>query len=129
MTTVYYAIDGTEFKDKRECLEHEKEIRDKFAQDGKDYLYMYNRNGEGVEDPDEAYLIYIQSSAMHYDDMEKGACYFINLSNNQGSPYDGINDESAGWYYWNENIDSYCWMDEDLVEAIYKTVKNRGGSV
>lgn len=127
MTTVYFAFDGTEFRDKNECLDYEKELREKYSYEGKNYLMMYNRRGVLTEDPDEAYVVHIMTSADSFDDLEKGACYFIQLCKDYDASYEGIDEESFGWYYWNECSDSYLWMDDDLVGTIYSAVKNEGG--
>lgn len=127
MITVYRAFNGTEFTSEKECLAYEAKAREEALKEGVNYLFMYNRNGEYVTDPDMAYIVHILPSTESYDELEKGACYFIQLCKEREIAYDGINEESAGWYYWNECIDSYCWLDDELVEAIYKTIKNEGG--
>lgn len=127
MTTVYRAFDGTEFTSEKECLAYEAKAREEALKEGVNYLSMYNRNGERVTDPDAAYVVHIVCSAENYDDLEKGACYFIQLCKEREIAYDGITEEEYGWFYWNECCESYCWMDEDLVGAIYNAVKGEGG--
>lgn len=127
MTTVYRAFNGTEFTSEKECLDYEAKAREEALKEGVNYLFMYNRNGDYTTDPDVAYIVHILPSAESYDDLEKGACYFIQLCKERKTVSNGITEEENGWFYWNEYIDSYCWIDDDLVTAIFNAVKNGGG--
>ena len=83
MRTVFLSDDGTIFESAIECVEYEREHP---------ALLMYGIDGK-TTDPDKAYLVILSS--------KEGAKSFISLCKDRESPYDGIDEDSVGFFIWN----------------------------
>ena len=83
METVYRANDGTIFESAKECVKYEREHP---------AFLMYGIDGK-TTDPDKAYLVILNS--------KEGAKSFISLCNDRESPYNGIDEDSVGFFIWN----------------------------
>ena len=101
--TVYIAFDGKEFDDYSECERYEiKELQDKY---GKDYLLVYDENGELIALDNDYWLS--QSSAYIICKSEKALNYL-----NKIFDYNGVNNVDydgkfpASFYY---DFDTKKW--------------------
>ena len=99
----YKAKDGATFDSINECRAHEAELV-------KDGYVMLNRDGNKTEDPDEAMGVYIAD--------EESAKALLKRFRLVGSPYEGLDEDSIGAYYWNDMLDRYEYFDETQISVI-----------
>lgn len=99
----YRAKDGATFDSINECRAHEAELVKN------DYV-MLDRDGNKTEDPDEAMGVYIAD--------EKSAKALLKRFRLVGSPYEGLDEDSIGAYYWNDMLDRYEYFDETQISVI-----------
>lgn len=99
----YRAKDGVTFDSVNECRAHEAALV-------KDSYVMLNRDGNKTEDPDEAMGVYIAD--------EESAKALLKRFRSVGSPYEGLDEDSIGAYYWNDMLDRYEYFDETQISVI-----------
>jgi hypothetical protein len=102
MEVIYRAIDGTEFKTEQACREYEL----RFVSGVK----MWNRDGLSVTHPSYGVVIYLDGK-----DAAKGfraLCDFYNDS------YGGISEGDEGLFYWDDGLDEYRWIDEEIFKPL-----------
>lgn len=105
MEVLYRAFDGKLFHSPEECLRHEKE-NPLFKMWGEDGL---------TTDPDCARVV-------HIIDEDSGANKFVELCEDMGVSYDGIEAySSTGWYLWDD--DQYVYIPDDTINAIMHASK------
>ena len=105
MKIIFQAIDGKLFYDRADAEQYEQHILD--------LVQMWNLSGEPTTDTMNAYVIHLAP---------EGGKMFIALSQVQGTGdyIDGIDDESMGWYVWDDFSDSYSRLNDDIVNSLRK---------
>lgn len=108
----YRAKDGATFDSIDECRAYEAELP-------KDSYVMLDCCGNKTEDTDKALGVYIAD--------EESAKALLKRFRSVGSPYEGLDEDSIGAYYWNDMLDRYEYFDETqipvivgLVNAVYR---------
>lgn len=98
----YVAYDGKEFDTAAECLQYEANVLNTKPQ-------MWDVNGALTEDVESAWLVHLANL--------NETTWLLNKT----TLSEGIDEESTGWFYWDDWDERYIWLDEKLVNIIHKS--------
>lgn len=110
MKVVYQSSDRRIFDTAEACLDHEKNGL---------LFEMYDMNGDAVTDTSDAALVHLRPN---------GGEAFIKACQEDDTNYDGIWEDSEGWYHWDEDYHEYQLINMELCRAVAKVNPSFGVS-
>lgn len=118
MKTMYVAYDGTQFETAEACLEYEKQSCG---------VRMFSIGGEVTNDVECAFFVYIPYDLADEDsEVVRGARWFIDKcmeaqkAGCDSATDDGIDEDSSGFFVWDEGRNEYRWLDPDAARILLK---------
>lgn len=111
MDIVYRALDGKIFDSAAKCQDYEDLL-------GAKHFRMYDEKGCRVTDTDSAMVVWIDGQLDENGNEQYFARQFIELCQKNESPYDGIEEGSFGWFYWDEWHSQFAWATAEMLNAV-----------
>lgn len=111
MEIIYRAVDGREFNNAYDCVEHEK----------KHYMFlMYDRNGR-VNNPNDANIVFFKD-----DDLLSAKNNFIEVCANYDVTTEGIDRYSnCTLYLWSTEVMQWVHIESDDLDALCEFVEDK----
>jgi hypothetical protein len=113
MKQVWQTYDGQIFDDVLDAQRHEERIIGK--------VRMWDRRGRATTDTANAMLV-------HLADTEAASIFLSMAHHNPSDDEDyckGIEEDVYGWFYWDEGLEEYRWLDDELISAIQKCASEK----
>ena len=107
MKVVYRAFDGVEFSDESACKNYEYIKTQKS-------IVMLDCNGEAALTPAQAVLVWLK------DKKANEAFHAIANECGDGEAAATINSYDTGVFYWDEGLEEYRWLSQDVLDNITK---------
>lgn len=107
MRVWFESFDGKMFKSQMECEAHEEAISS---------FKMFN-DKTVAENTDEALVVYLPETS--------SAKAFITRCVEEGSDYEGIEDDYTGLFVWDDGEERYNYVSDRCIEAIKVYLDNR----
>lgn len=104
MKQVWQTIDGALFSDATDAEKHEREVHNRCR--------MWDGEGDPTEDVMNAIVLHLKGEA--------AGSIFIDIAKAQGAQnYLGdIEEDTHGWFIWDEGYETYRWIDPDTLTAL-----------
>ena len=99
--TIVYKVDGETFETEEEAQEY---------LDSKTRVIMFNKYGNETTDTLDCMLLYLGT----VDDAER----FLAECDDYGYICDGIDEESTGFFFWNDDADEYQQISLEDIEKV-----------
>lgn len=107
--TMYQTSDGLLFEEteKDKAQQHETELEKS--------VYMFYADGTRTDNIEHAVLVYLP---LHYS-----ASKFIEIAEINGNSYQGIDENSTGWFLWNNWESCYDHISDNHIQGLLRAVR------
>lgn len=112
MEIIYKSFDNKEFKDKDECLRHERSLMQG--------VKMWDGDGRQTKDVTTALVIMVKENCMPiFHQMCKDYVKEHNEPEENIKKYiGGLEEDLDGYFLWNESTEEYDYLTDDYIRAI-----------